>query len=97
MIETITELHRSYITFPSADLFLVNMTVINGVPANPIGLERALNEVVTLMRDVCDLDYLFRRQGESEAGAKLEELCNLSEGGFQHKMQETLFAARHLE
>ena len=97
VIETITELHRSYITFPSADLFLVNMTVINGVPANPIGLERAVNEVVTLMRDVCKLQRLFRRQNEAEADAKLEALCNVSNDGFQSMMQETLFAVRHLE
>lgn len=46
---------------------------------------------------MCDLHYLFRRQDEAEAGAKLKELCNLNKGGFQDKMQETLFAVRHQE
>lgn len=55
VLYSIDEVLRTHAGIPSADLFEVNTTVLNGVPVAPMSLDRVLMEMDRLFRDTCGL------------------------------------------
>ncbi|KAK4442535.1 hypothetical protein QBC34DRAFT_454573 [Podospora aff. communis PSN243] len=87
---------RTHASIPSADLFEVNTTMINGVPGAPTSLSRLVFDMYGLFRDGCGLVTLSYSSNRDDETLRRARIGLEAECAMVMRMTDVTEAARHI-